>query len=247
MELKQYWHVIWKRRWLVLAIVGLTAIISAALFLTSKPSYQAEVRFITRQEPSPDNASSPGVTGSPGNLVFTFNRYYNWFGSEFLVDDYTQIVESDAMANSVLQEMSKTLSLGKGRDKLTVNDIKDSLQADRKHRELHVQVTGASKDEAKAMADAVTTVLTDAKLKPLKGTMVDDKPVFSEIDEATLDEIKSTRGKDLTNAAIRVIVGLVAALALAFLLEYLDSSVRDERDAARVLELPVLGTIPKSR
>jgi capsular polysaccharide biosynthesis protein len=40
-------------------------------------------------------------------------------------------------------------------------------------------------------------------------------------------------------------MGLVLALALAFLLEYLDNSVRDERDARRVLDMPVLGTIPK--
>ena len=36
------------------------------------------------------------------------------------------------------------------------------------------------------------------------------------------------------------------ALALAFLLEYLDNSVRDERDARKVLDLPVLGMIPRA-
>ncbi len=40
-------------------------------------------------------------------------------------------------------------------------------------------------------------------------------------------------------------LGVVAAIVLAFLLEYLDNSVRDERDAKRILELPVLGAIPK--
>ena len=41
--------------------------------------------------------------------------------------------------------------------------------------------------------------------------------------------------------------GLVAAVALAFLLEYLDITVKNAADAERRLELPVLGVIPRSR
>jgi uncharacterized protein involved in exopolysaccharide biosynthesis len=105
MELRQYWNVIWKRRWLVLVIVGLAAALSGYLLLTAPRSFETQVRFITRQEPTPDNPSAPGVTGQPGDMIFTFNRYYNWFGSEFLVDDYTQITTSDAFAASVLATM----------------------------------------------------------------------------------------------------------------------------------------------
>ena len=53
MELRQYLNVIWKRRWLVLAILGLTVLISAFVFITAKLSYEAETKFITRQEPTP--------------------------------------------------------------------------------------------------------------------------------------------------------------------------------------------------
>ena len=49
--------------------------------------------------------------------------------------------------------------------------------------------------------------------------------------EATADQINSSKIKEAINAAIRIAIGLVAALALAFLLEYLDSSITDEHDA----------------
>ena len=105
-----------------------------------------------------------------------------------------------------------------------------------------------------AMADPATTerakkfiAAHDAKFKPLNNSkMVDDKAVFSQIDEATLDDIKSSTAKEAINAAVRIIIGIAAALALAFLLEYLDSSIRDEQDARRVLDMPVLGTIPRT-
>src|SRR5437016_3331647 len=155
MELKQYWNVIVKRRWLVLIIVGLVTIISLYIFQPFRPgtSYEGEDRFIVRQVPSQDK---PTVT------VFTFDRYYNWFGSEFLVDDYTQIVESDAFAKSMLDTpilATKPVILGRGRtDPLTPSAIRGALQADRKQRELRVSVTGTSIEETSDRAKAVAMV-----------------------------------------------------------------------------------------
>jgi capsular polysaccharide biosynthesis protein len=237
MELRQYWNVIWKRRWLVLAIVGLTTILSAYMALRAGRTYEADVRFITRQAPTSDNNSY---------VVFTFDRYYNWFSSEFLVDDYTLIVQSDAFANAVHGIMGDRLSLGRG-SALTNADIKGAMEADRKNRELHVKVTASSRDEAVEFAKTVAMVLTDAKMKPIRGPMVDDKPVFTQIDEATPDEVKSSTNKEVINAAIRVAISIAAALALVFLLEYLDTSVRDARDAESLLDMPVLGAIPRVR
>jgi len=153
MELRQYWHVIWKRRWLVLAIIGLTSILSIYMALRASPTYEAEVRFITRQAPT---------TLDTGNsMVFTFDRYYNWYSSEFLVDDYTLIVQSDAFARAVLGIMGDRLTLGKGRDTLTTADVKGAIEADRKNRELRVKVTATSRAEAREFSQAAALVLTD--------------------------------------------------------------------------------------
>jgi capsular polysaccharide biosynthesis protein len=278
MELRQYWNVIWKRRWLVLAIVAIAAILSAFLLLTTAKSYKTEIKFITRQEPTVDNPGTPGVIGSSGNLVFTFNRYYNWFSSEFLVDDYTQITKSDAFAGSVLETMwdpgfpqkvidtlnqqartnatqgQQPLVLGPEMvvklradiGGLTLQGVKGSIDSDRAQRELHLTIESSSGEMAKAISDAAAIVLTDAKLKVVRGTLVNDEPAFSQIDDARVDSIQSSRSRDIINAVVRVIIGVVLALALAFLLEYLDSSIRDERDARKVLDLPVLGTIPRT-
>jgi capsular polysaccharide biosynthesis protein len=221
----------------VLAIIVLTILISGFMFLRTVKTYDAESKFITRQD--------PGATGVQ-SYMFVNQPNANWIGSEFLVDDYTQIVTSDAFAAGVLRIMGNQLTLGKTTQTVTRADIKAAIQADRKQRELHITVTGYSRDEAKQLSDAVGTVLTQLKLEPIKGQLADDKPVFTQIDEATPDTIKSSTSKDLINAVVRVVVGLAAAVALAFLLEYMDNSVRDERDAERVLGMPVIGTIPRS-
>lgn len=247
MELKQYWNVIWKRRWLVLTIVILTGLISAFLALTSPRSYRGEVVLSTRYDATADNANK---------LVFNYNDYYRWFSSEFIVDDYTQIIETTAFANSVIDTMKKEGEAGRLETKdlpkfkatiatLKPEDVTAAIGSDRRHRELRVFAVTPNRELTKAMLDASSIVLTSARLQPIRGK-VDDKAVFAQLDQVTIDDLQSSTSKDITNAITRVIMGLVAALALAFLLEYLDGSVRDERDAQRVLDIPVLGAIPRT-
>ncbi len=257
MELRHYWNVIWKRRRLVLAIVLLVTAISGIMALTSGRSYQAETRFITRQEAL--------ETGAPTQF-FTFENYYRYFSSEFLVDDYTQIVESDAFAVATLDVLRDSVAHNilarpdygsltqtaqdearRAIDKLTPEHIKGMLDTDRRHRVLRIMVTApAPKVLSKAVSDAAATVLADARLKPIQGAELSDRALFSQIDLASMEEIQSSTSREILTAIIRVLIGVVVALVLAFLLEYLDNSVRDERDARRVLDVPVLGTIPKS-
>jgi len=253
MELRQYWNVIWKRKWLVLVIIAVAAALSGWLFLRGGRSYQEQVRFITRQEQQPSN-NQPGI--------FDYNLYYNWISSEYMVDDFTEIVKSNSFDAAVLDTLKSeiisgqltevqtgTLQLDWAKLKtdvanLKLADIDGYLSADRKQRELRLVVNAPTRELTVGVLDAAGIVLTSNKIVPIRG-QYSDKPVLAQIDYASLDRIDTSLSKDVINAAIRVILGIVVAIALVFLLEYLDNSVRDERDATRVLELPVLGAIPK--
>src|SRR5690349_20577206 len=153
----------WRRRWLVLAIVLLTALVSVAMYLTTPRTYEAQIRFITKQAPD-----APGVQST----LFVNQPNAYWIGSEFLVDDYTEIVKSDAFAQAVND------ALGGG---LNVPLIRAYIDADRKNRELRLIITGRTRDEAQRLAQASATVLTQLKLKPVSGAMADDKAVFTQI------------------------------------------------------------------
>jgi capsular polysaccharide biosynthesis protein len=252
MELRQYWNVIWRRRWLVLAIVVLATLFSAYSLFTAPKNYRAEATFTVRQQVLPDERGSDNG--------YTFDRYYVMIASEYLVDDYTQVVESDAFGEAVLTAIKKglqpnaaetdrivvsdTAKLMSDVDKLKAEDIAAAVGANRRHRELGVFAETPSKDLTKAILEATSIVLTNGLVQPYKGTDI-DKPVFAQIDRVTYDDMTSSTSKEITNAIIRAILGLVAAIAIAFLLEYLDNSVRDERDARKILDLPVIGAIPR--
>ena len=232
----------------MLAILGLAALFSAYSFLTASRTYRGEAVFTVRQQNAPVDPTK----------IFTYNDYYNWIASEYLVDDYTQIVESDAFGKAVIDTIqtavtanppqivvSDTAKLLSDVDKLQPKDIGGSVGADRRHRELRIFAETPSRDLTKAIIDASGIALTGGLVKPVRGTDT-DKPIFSQIDEVTYDEMTSSTSKEITNAVVRLILGIVAAVAIAFLLEYLDNSVRDERDARKVLDLPVIGAIPRT-
>ncbi len=50
--------------------------------------------------------------------------------------------------------------------------------------------------------------------------------------------------RKLMNVAVAMVLGFMAAAGLAFLLEYLDTSIKTPDDVTRHVGLPVLGIIP---
>lgn len=45
------------------------------------------------------------------------------------------------------------------------------------------------------------------------------------------------------NMAIAMVVGLMTSVGIAFLLEYIDNTVKSEQDVEKLLELPVMGSV----
>ena len=54
MELKQYWHIVWKRWWLIAGLMLIVLIVSLVTYHPPAPTYVATMRFaigIEGQEP----------------------------------------------------------------------------------------------------------------------------------------------------------------------------------------------------
>ncbi len=239
MELRQYIAVI-RRRWpLVAIIVVLSALFSLGLLVTQKPTYTAFTRLSMRQQSLP---AQPPTATQPG--FFTYNDYYNWVATEYASDDYTQIVPSQAFAARVLEKLKGQYPA------LSVGTVQAALAADRKQRELTISASSADSGLAVAIARAAGQVLTDmsvptATTPNTNGVAIHDNMLFALLDEPS--GAGSNQSRLRLNAALPVVVGLALGLALAFLLEYLDNSLRDSADAERVTGLPVLGAIPGTR
>ena len=89
MVLKKYWQIIWKRAWIPLLLVAVVAVVTLLTRQTTPPTYSTTMRFTI------------GV--KPQEVVdqYNYDSYYAWVASEYMADDMTVIVESQAFANDI--------------------------------------------------------------------------------------------------------------------------------------------------
>jgi capsular polysaccharide biosynthesis protein len=245
-ELRQYLAVL-RRRWPVIGlIVLLSALFSAWTLWQASPTYSASVRLLVRQQPSPENQP-----------FFTYDRYYNWFANEFLSDDYTLIVPSRAFAERVAALLRQNPPVN-GQPKygnidfsgVTADSVYGSLSADRKHRILTITARTGNYGNASAFANAAADALTAKSLgnqsvPSLSDVKFDDRAEFALLDSTNAVGTSSSRSRAVIDAGVRFGLGLVAALALAFLIEFFDNRLRDDSETERLLGVPVIGAIPR--
>lgn len=229
MELRQYWHIVWKRVWII--VVLLLVVLSGSLALRPKPAplYQATMRFLVGVAPEL-------CTGD----YYTYDRYYTWLSSEYLADDLSEVVKYSAFADDV------SAYLAQGETPITVSPgaIQGSTVAEKQHRILTLRITWANAEELTAIANAAAEVL------PRNGPgyfapIGVDQARFTLIDRPVVVPVgKSLRER--LDLPIRLFLALLAGVALTFLLDYLDDTVRDGAELEE-MGITVLGEIPQPR
>ncbi|MFQ5401272.1 MAG: hypothetical protein ACE5E7_16950 [Anaerolineae bacterium] len=224
MALRQYWK-LFLRRWpLVVVPVVIVLGVGLATYQAPPPLYNVGVRFIIGQEPAADAARSDQ------------ERYYNWTASEYIVNGLNDWVRGNRFAALVSQELAqKGLEVPSG-------VIQGSLAADNARSMLTISLSHSDPDVLAAMIEAVATVLTEQNAKALP-QLGGKTAVLVQIDEPVINQLPAgIRGQ--LDLPLRVGLALVAGLALALLVEYLDPTIRD-RDELEAMGLNVLGEVPK--
>lgn len=228
MELRTYWKIILRRWWLP---VGLALLVGLLALMMQKPwqprptTYNATMRFNVGLQPE----RIPGV--------YTYDRYYTMLTSEYLVDDLSEIVRSQAFAAEVSRRLAdQGLSVPAGA-------IGASTQPGKLHRILTVSVGWGDEAQLRAIAAAVAATLTESSAA-FFGQFSADEADIRLIDPPIIGAVGRPAREQL-DLPLRVLLALIAGLALAFLLDYLDDSVR-ERAELEGIGVVVLGEIPRS-
>lgn len=225
MELRQLWQ-LFKRRWWVAAIPAL--IVLAVGIVTYNPPgsfYSVGVRFIVGQEPT-DAAATEDE-----------ERYYNWLTSEYIVNGLTDWIRGERFAAAVSAQLAQ-----EGVD-VPAGEIRGSLAADNT-RSMMTVILNSGRDQAtvEQMINAVITILTTQNADALP-QLGDEPAVLVQLDTPIVNQIAPGLRSQL-DLPLRVALALGAGIGLAFLVEYLDPTVRG-RDELERSGWVVLGEIPK--
>jgi len=182
--------------------------------------FQASMRFNVSIEPEAE-----------GNY-YSYDRYYAWLTSEYLIDDLTEVVKSEAFADAVSQEL--------GDIKLRAGVI----AAERKHRIMTVRIVWGDEEELRRIAEATVKVIQE-RSGDFFGQLGNKGADIRLIDPPSIAPAPKSLRERL-DLPIRLLLAFLAGVALAFLLDYLDDTVRDRADL-EAMGIEVLGEIPSAR
>jgi capsular polysaccharide biosynthesis protein len=215
-SLKELYETLRKRIWLIISITVLATLISGIIsYFVITPIYSASTQLLVNQEKTDQPIYNS--TEIQTNLQ--------------LINTYNVIMKSPAILDLVKRDLDLNMSVDQLNSKIIVASETES-------QVVSVTVQDPDPYVAKDIANAVATTFQSKIADIMK---VDNVSILAKAEvKANQAPIKPNK---LLNIAIALVVGLMVGVGIAFLLEYLDNTLKTEQDIEKLLELPVLGSI----
>jgi capsular polysaccharide biosynthesis protein len=227
MELRQYWHIVWQRIWIPALLFLLVLVVSLVLRSPSPPQYQASGRVLVDVPPL------EAIEGMGFDPRLTAPQ-----ATEYLVDDFTQFVASQAVAKAVSERLaSQGIQVQPG-------SIQSSTASEQVHRVVTIRVTWGDPNEAMAILTEAIEVLQQ-EAPAYFGRLGLEQPQVTLFDGPSVSPVPPSL-TDRLDLPVRLFLALLAGGALCFLLNYLDGSIRG-REELEDMGITVLTEIPRGR
>ncbi|MCK0470080.1 YveK family protein [Halalkalibacter sp. APA_J-10(15)] len=148
-----------------------------------------------------------------------------------IINTYTEIIREPIILDKVIEEASLTESVSQLRGMISVNPQNNS-------QIVRISVEHEQPVQAALIANTVAEVFQREIIEIMN---VDNVHILSHAEVG--DSPSPVAPNPTLNMAIAFVVGLMAAVGVAFLLEYLDTTVKTEKDVEDLTELPILGIV----
>jgi capsular polysaccharide biosynthesis protein len=230
MELRDYWAIARRRWWIPALLVAATAVVSLLQlqpWQSRAPQYSASLRMLVGVMPA---AAADVAAYDP--------RYYAWLTSEYLVDDFTEVVRSGLFARNVSTRLADAAI------EVPPGVIQGSAATGKLHRIITLNFAWPDRAQLEAIAGAAAAELEENATFYFQQLGSDGAGVTL-LDGPSIGEVGPPLRSRL-EWPLRLLLALLIGVGLAFLVEYLDTTVRSE-DELRALGLDVIGRIPRSK
>jgi capsular polysaccharide biosynthesis protein len=217
-SLRELMETLRKRLSLILFITLTAVIVSGGVsFFLLTPVYQSSTQLLVNQSKSEQPAINPGEIQTNLQLMKTYNV----------------IIKSPTILEKVIDDLELDMTASQLNSNITVGSEGES-------QVLNLSVQDTDPKKAAEIANTTATVFQNEIPKIMN---VDNVSILA---KAEVGEKQSPiKPKPLLNIAIAMVVGLMAGVGIAFLLEYLDNTVKTEQDVEKLLGVPVLGSITR--
>lgn len=215
-SLKELLQTLRKRLGLIAAITITAVLISGIVsYFLLTPIYQASTQLLVNQSKNEQSVYSPSEVQTNLQLINTYNV----------------IIKSPAILDLVVKDLDLNMSASELNEKITVVSEKDS-------QVVNISVQDPNPNDAAEIANKIAAVFQTEIVKIMS---VDNVSILAKATVA--DNPSPIKPNPQLNVAIALVVGLMAGVGLAFLLEYFDNTIKTEQDIDKILGIPVLGVI----
>lgn len=215
-SLKELFETLRKRARLILSITLIAILISGLVsFFFLTPIYQASTQLLVNKTQNEQSMYNVGEVQTNLQLINTYNV----------------IIKSPAILEIVIKDLDLDMTVSQLNEKITVANEKDS-------QVVNLSVQDPSPATAAKIANKTAEVFKNEIVKIMN---VDNVSILAKA--TATDQQSPIKPKPLLNIAIAMVVGLMAGVGIAFLLEYLDNTIKNEQEIENLIGVPVLGVI----
>lgn len=207
-----------KSAWIVLTMVAGLILAAGVTFFLIAPKYDSAAQLIVQSDQE---------EGGSGNLQNDIN------GNVLLINTYKDMIKSDIVIDAVQKKLQDDYQA-----LYSNSELKSILEVEQAQNSQMFQIIATSPEPRQAALIANTTAKTFQE-KAEEVLAVNKVTITS---EATASS-KSVFPNHPLNLLIGTTLGMVIGIGLAFLIEWLDKTVKDERYVIEALGLPVLGQV----
>lgn len=215
-SLQEILKIIKKRLLLIITLTIVAVSIAIVLsFYILTPIYQAQTQILINQKGSSEEV-------------------YSWSQIETdlqLINTYNDIIKSPVILSKVIEELKIDTTPEQLTNQITLLSESDS-------KVLKIEVQDSNPEKAANIANVTAEVFKEQIPSLIN---VDNINILS---AAKLSENPSPVKPNKTlNIAIGAVIGIMLGIGLAFLLEILDTTIKDEKDVEEILGIPIMGIV----
>jgi capsular polysaccharide biosynthesis protein len=215
-SLKELFEMVRKRLKLIISITIIAVLATGVIsYLFMTPIYQASTQILVNQTKSDQTGYNYGEVQTNLQLINTYNV----------------IMKSPAILDKVITQLELDITAEQLNSKITVGSEKDS-------QVVNVSVQDPNAQLAADIANKTAEVFRSEIVNIMN---VDNVSILAKA--TTTNEQSPIKPHPILNIAIALVVGLMVGVGLSFILEYLDSTIKNEQEIEKLLGLPVLGVI----
>lgn len=215
-SLTEIWMILKKYAGVILAFTLLSIGISAlASYYFVEPVYQASTQILVNQNKAGE---------------IQVNNYDNETDLR-LINTYSVIIKSPVILDQVIDRLNLDLSLSELNENITVNTAEESQVA-------NITVRDTDAENAVMIANLIAQIFQE-EIKEIMN--VDNVRILSPAVAA--QNPTPVEPQPLLNMLLAGFFGLCCGIGFAFLMSYLDTSIKNDEDIEETLAIPVLGSI----